>query len=182
MTTLSNKYLKHTWAHPKLTVSQSPISGKGVFAAKNLRKGEILMIWGGKIIPVNKYLSGKYRDETLVQIDENHYLGLTTRDKSDSIDEFLNHSCNPNSWLIDGVTLEARRNINKGEEITLDSVTWDSDENWPYTEDGKCRCGSNNCRKILSPNDYMRADLQKKYAGHFSPYIESKIKNLKKKA
>lgn len=39
----------------------------------------------------------------------------------------------------------------------------------------ECNCGSASCRKILTGGDRRRTDLQEKYKGFFSSYLEEKI-------
>ncbi len=173
--TPNKKYLKHTWVDPRLLVQPSKIHDKGIFSTQSIKKGEVVMIWGGEVVQKSIFDENKYRIQSVIPINEDLYLALPVSDTSESIDEYLNHSCDPSSWLIDEVTVVARRNIKKGEEITLDSATWDSDGEWEYTEEGKCSCNSKECRKILTHNDWKRMDLQKKYKNHFSPYLEKRI-------
>lgn len=169
------KYLKHTWVDPRLSVQPSEIHDKGIFATKSIKKGEVVMIWGGEVVRKSTFDETKYRIQSVIPIDDDLYLALPITDKSESIDEYLNHSCDPSSWLIDEVTVVARRDIKKGEEITLDSATWDSDGEWEYAEDGRCSCGTKICRKILTHHDWKRKELHIIYKNHFSPYLWRKI-------
>ena len=180
---ISEKYLPHTWADPRLEMRPSPIDGKGIFAKKDIRKGELLMIWGGVLIDQEEYTDHweKYRHATLVQIDEEHYIGLLATDTSESIDEYLNHSCDPNSWLMDEVTVVARGDINAGEEVTMDSALWNDDEDEDYSQNGQCSCGSLLCRKKVTPNDWKLPELQKRYEGHFSPFIVRRIQRERRR-
>ncbi len=170
-------YLKHTWTHPAFTVKKSNISGKGIYTSKPIKKGEVVMIMGGELLKSSEEVYDKYKEMSLFLIDDDHELGVPISDPFNGVDEFLNHSCDPNTWLIDEVTVVARRNIKAGEEITLDSSTWYSDttKEWLYSEDGKCYCQSKYCRKVFTYEDWKNKDLQKKYQGHFSPYIQAKI-------
>ena len=43
---------------------------------------------------------------------------------------FTNHSCDPNIWMKDAVTLIARRDIQIDEELTADYALWEGDENF----------------------------------------------------
>ncbi len=179
---MKNKiYLSHTWVDPRVVVKISPIHGKGLFAARPIVKDEMIMIWGGVKFKRTDYVENKYRELTIVPISEESYLGLPISDQSESIDEYLNHSCDPTAWLIDEVTVIASRDIKKGEEITVDSATWNDDHDYSYSDDNICRCGTRLCRKILSPDDWMRPDLQKRYAGHFTPFLAKCIQKLKKR-
>ena len=93
-----------------------------------------------------------------------------------TLDEYLNHSCDANAWLTDVVTLTARRDIEPGEEITLDQGTWNIED--AYIEDRvPCSCGAPVCRGMLTEEDWRRADLQREYAGHFHPLVDALMKS-----
>jgi hypothetical protein len=86
---------------------------------------------------------------------------------------FLNHSCDSNLWFKGAVTLLARRGAEPGEELTIDYALFEADEAfrapWP------CRCGTENCRGTVTGRDWQPADVQARYAGHFSPLLEKWI-------
>lgn len=164
-----------TWADSRLVKKTSKISGDGIFVNNDIKKGEVLMIFGGEIVSKKNLTEKKYRLQTAFPISQDEFIVLPVSNTQDTIDEYLNHSCNPTAWLIDEVTVVARRNIKKGQEITVDVATWDIDEEWLFSDDGLCYCGKKICRKILNPQDYKRPELQKRYKGHFSPYIQNLI-------
>jgi hypothetical protein len=95
-----------------------------------------------------------------------------------TIDESLNHSCDSNCWMEDEVAISARRDIAVGEEITVDSAMWNDDDSEEYTENGECTCGSDLCRHKITAEDWKIPELQKRYAGHFSPFLQMKIDKL----
>src|SRR3989338_1059759 len=103
-------------------------SGKGISANRNFKKNEKIIEFHGKLYK-GKQLSFSYDevDDHYVQIGEELYMG-----PSGGLDDFLNHSCSPNSGLkVAGrkVFLIAIKNIKNGEEITWDySTTMDEDE------------------------------------------------------
>lgn len=169
-------YLRNTWLHSSLVPRPSPIHGTGIFTTTDIKEGDVIMIWGGIVIPQNEYDDTwqKYRNGSVVQISEDYYLGAAIDDEQ-LLDEYLNHSCDPNTWLIDEVTVAARRNISAGEEITLDSATWNDDDEEEYSDDGFCTCGAIICRKRITGHDWKDKTLQEKYKGHFSPYLERKF-------
>ena len=39
----------------------------------------------------------------------------------------------------------------------------------------KCICGAHNCRKTITGDDWRILELQKRYAGYFSDYLQKKI-------
>ncbi len=170
-------YLPKTWVRPGLFKQKSLIHGMGVFTESAIKNGETVMIWGGEVIPQDTYedVWQNYRNGTVVQISEKEYLAAPITD-NESLDESLNHSCDPNTWLVDEVTLVARRDINPGEEITLDSATWNDDDSEEYSDDDLCTCGSPLCRKKILADDWKNPELQQRYKGHFSPYLETRIK------
>jgi uncharacterized protein len=179
----NKKYLSHTWVDPRLTTGVSKINGTGIFATKPIKKGETLIIWGGELVSKKDLDLTKYHAQSLVLIKDDTYLGLPIVDNYQGIDEYLNHSCDSNAWLKDEVTMVARQNIKSGAEITLDHALWDMDTQWDYLSEEvskDCNCGSSKCRKHLTPNDWKILELQKRYAGHFSPYIKKHIQRLNK--
>lgn len=42
----------------------------------------------------------------------------------------------------------------------------------------ECRCGAASCRRVITGQDWLRKDLQEKYAGYFSLYLAEKIGRL----
>ncbi|MCH9023178.1 MAG: SET domain-containing protein [Planctomycetes bacterium] len=54
---------------------------------------------------------------------------------------FLNHSCSPNAFFVDR-ELTALRDIDAGEEITIDYLATESEISKRF----KCECGSKKCR------------------------------------
>ena len=171
-----NRYLKHSWVDPRIEVRTSAVEGKGLFAKEVIKKGEVIEIFGGEIFTVEEEAQGKMRIHTGINVDDGLYLGLPVDSIEESIDEFTNHSCDPSCWLVDEVTLVTRRDINSGEEITMDYGTW-------YVEEGdiwitNCACRTKLCRHTVTGDDWKRKDLQQRYKGHFSPFIERMIAKL----
>jgi hypothetical protein len=70
-------------------------------------------------------------------------------------------------------TLEANRDIKKGEELTADYVLWEADEG--YVSAWECVCHSPNCRHRVTGTDWMIEELQDKYKDHFIPLINRRI-------
>uniref|UniRef100_A0A915HL26 SET domain-containing protein n=1 Tax=Romanomermis culicivorax TaxID=13658 RepID=A0A915HL26_ROMCU len=59
----------------------------------------------------------------------------------------INHSCDPNAWICYDFFINARKFINKGEEITIDYGTFAIVEG--EDNEFECRCGSIDCRRII---------------------------------
>src|SRR3989338_695394 len=108
---MSKDYLKRSWINPKLVSRKSEIHGEGVFANEKIVEGEKLMEFGGEKVSRDKVFSGNYRSRSIWIIDKDIFLALPISDAGESLDEYLNHSCDPNSWLQDEVGLIAKRDI-----------------------------------------------------------------------
>ena len=83
----------------------------------------------------------------------------------------MNHSCNPNAGLQGQITLVALRNIAAGEQICFDYAMSDAHPDF-YLD---CACGTPQCRGKVTGNDWMIPELQERYKGYFSPYIQRQI-------
>jgi uncharacterized protein len=174
-------YLSRTWINPRLVHGESKIHYDGVLVAAPIAAGEKLMEFGGQRITKHDADEGPYRVRSIWAIGEDAYLALPETDTAPSLDENLNHSCDPSAWLEGDVTLVARRDIAAGEEITLDQGTWNFDES-EYTVDAEdCTCGAPACRVRLTENDWQNPELQARYRGHFHPMVEALIAQRNRK-
>ncbi|MHC4799761.1 MAG: SET domain-containing protein-lysine N-methyltransferase, partial [Planctomycetota bacterium] len=106
-------------------------------------------------------------------IGEGLYLANLLGKGEKDLTNFINHSCDPNVWLQDEVTLVARRDIPVGEELTVDYAMFEECENWmpPW----QCRCGSKLCRGRYTGKDWRYEELQDRHQNHFSPFINDRI-------
>jgi hypothetical protein len=86
---------------------------------------------------------------------------------------YTNHSCEPNIAIQGQIVFVAMRNILSGEELTHD---WATTDDLDYEMD--CPCGSPTCRKTLTGKDWLKPELQRKYAGWFCWFIQGKIDSL----
>jgi hypothetical protein len=168
-------YLSRSWISPKLTGGPSCIHGVGVLTKEPVAKGEKLMEFGGLPISREEADGDLYRARSIWLAYDGLYLALPKSDPEPSIDENLNHSCDANSWLADEVTLIARRDIAAGAEITLDQGTWNFDDDEYVWDQPHCTCGADGCRKVLTNDDWQRADVQERYRGHFHPHLQRMI-------
>jgi SET domain-containing protein len=170
-----NKFVKSqtikSWVDPRVVVKSSLIEGFGMFAHETINVGETVIIWGGTIFTQDQIKAGMAKARTASKIDENFYLA-DSNDETDSPDYYLNHSCDPNVWLKDEITLVARRKIEIGEELTADYALWEADSGWELSP---CRCGKVLCRGKVTGNDWQLMELQQNYQGHFTPYLNKKI-------
>jgi hypothetical protein len=172
----SQKIQPQSWNDPRIEVRTSPIHGKGIFANANIQKGETVMIWGGTLFTYEEILAGKALEHSSTAVHEGIYLGHTP-EQGLSTDDYLNHTCDPNIWMVNETTWVARRNIHAGEEITADfAMYWGpEDKEWVQWE---CQCGSPLCRKLFTNQDWQMPELQERYGNHFSSYILESIRLL----
>jgi uncharacterized protein len=170
-------FLSATWYDPRLALGESATHGKGLFAADLIRAGETIMIWGGTLYTrqdLEDIRAGKIKVEEFSYSFVDEDLLLAAPD--DGLDYFINHSCDPNIWIVDEVTVVARRDIQAGEEIRGDYAVWEAEPGYVLE---LCQCGSDLCRQRITGNDWMLPALQERYKGHFLPYISRRIEHLK---
>jgi SET domain-containing protein len=162
---------KLSFISPKTTVRESPIQGRGLFAAEQIAKGEVVCVKGGYIFDRQTLLEVQARlGPAEVQIGENLFIGpLDEREREGSM-IFSNHSCEPNIGVKGQIVFAAMRDIQPGEELTHDWAMTDSDD-----YEMPCNCGARTCRKTITGQDWRRKDLQAKYKGYISSYITEKI-------
>ncbi len=149
-----------SYLSPKTRIARSPIHGRGLFAAKTMRKGEIVAIKGGHVLDRPTLQRVRRRiAESYLQIDDDFYMGAVTGRDVRRNKLFINHSCEPTVGLRGQITFVALRGIKAGEELTYD---WAMEENapadWAMEENSPvmtpCRCGARRCRKILTGRDW----------------------------
>lgn len=167
--------ISHSFLTSKAQIKKSSIVGKGIFAKKKIKKGELICIWDGDLAneKMLKLLSPKEQSYAL-QIYDNFWY-VTFNRKSLEATDFFNHSCDPNIGIKGQVVLVAIRDIKPGEEITFDYSFTEADPKYKF----ECYCGAKNCRKTVTGNDWKIPGFQKKYFDYFSSYIQEKIKKTK---
>ena len=96
----------------KTRIGKSPIHGRGLFASRPIRKGEIVAIKGGHILDrralsrVRRRIAAAY-----IQIDDGFYIGALRSAEVALNKIFINHSCEPNLGIRGQITFVARRAI-----------------------------------------------------------------------
>ena len=146
--------------------------GYGIVAAAPIRRGELICVWGGRIVnraEVDRL--GEVERSYVLQIEDGLFLFAPGPAEHA---EYVNHSCSPNAGFAGQISLVALRNIRPGEEVCFDYAMSESSD---YAE-FDCRCGAPDCRGRVRADDWKRADLQHRYRGHFSPYLQRRIDAL----
>jgi SET domain-containing protein len=152
---------------PLYVVRNSRIHGRGVFAARRIRKGTRIVEYTGERIS-NKEADRRYDDTKM----KRHHTFLFTLDSKTVVDgamktgggdaSFINHSCEPNCEAVitdKKIYIHALRTIEPGTELAYD---------YQYERTGKndaqlekfyiCKCGAPNCRgSIMKPAKKKRS-------------------------
>ncbi len=170
----------NSWLNPNLEKRNSDTQGSGIFAKADIRKDERLAIFGGKIMLIDEmYQIPENMQRYTMQIEERFVLGPACTNPEDA--DFFNHSCDPNSGFKGQVFLVAMRDIKAGEEITFDyGMTVSASVGSDMIFEMDCACGSPCCRKTITEQDWMLPELQVRYKGYFSQYIQDKMEKLNK--
>lgn len=162
---------RETWIHPSIEIKESPLGGKGMFATTDIAQGEKVVVWGGKYTDSEGAEQARQAGMLVMHLDDDLY-SIETRGEDESY--FMNHSCDPNTWVTDAFTLETRRKVANGDELTADYAMWEGED---YVSSWECKCGSALCRHRITGQDWKLKDLQERYKGHFSPLINKFIKS-----
>jgi len=144
---------KLSYINPKVKLLNNGRGGKkekGLFAVKDIKKGEIITISAGIGLPekIVKRLPKSVHKYCYYMENGFFYCSLS-KDKI-SADWFMNHSCHPNAGGVkEAFTARALRDIKKGEEITYNYM--EDYKFWRYRpfRKFKCYCGFKNCKKTI---------------------------------
>ena len=126
-------------------VKKSNIDKRGLYASKNIKPGEKVIEYVGKLIT-------KKQTEEDLKFDNGKAIYLFNINNKYDLDgdftyntaRLINHSCNPNCEVESkGLKLwiSSIRDIKKNEELSYD-YGFSFDENY---KEFPCKCGSNNC-------------------------------------
>jgi SET domain-containing protein len=161
-----------SYISPKAEVRESPIHGRGLFAAEAFAAGEVVCVKGGYVFDREtlRSMPDWYRSAE-IQVAEDLFIGPLAEGEREGSMIFSNHSCEPNVGVRGQIVFVAMRAIAAGEELAHDWATTDDDD---YQLE--CNCGAPRCRGRITGRDWQRRDLQEKYRGFFSSYLAEKIR------
>jgi len=176
---MKKNYLPRTWTDPRIEFRTSHISGDGMFAREPIKKGETVCVVGGIVMTDAEFeaFQATHRLYNSIQIDDHLHL-VEDPEVTRTLEGSMNHSCDSSTWMEDEVTLVARRDIQAGEEATVDYALFTTQSNWML--DTRCHCRLPHCRRIITGDDWRREDVQERYRDHFSPFINRRIEKLMK--
>jgi len=162
-----------SWITPKAAKGgASAIDGQGVHAVEAIAGGEVVAVKGGHIVDGTAVagLPKAIRDSAF-PIAADCFLAALAHGEYDGVMMRVNHSCEPNVGMGGNVVLVAMRDIAAGEELTIDYALFLADPGFAMA----CRCGTAACRGMVRGTDWMRTDLQARYRGWFSWWLQQKI-------
>ena len=111
-----------------LIIKKSKIQGKGIFANKDFKKGEIVLRWTPKRLIKEEADKLTTKQKHYLYQEKNKYFLMQSPEK------YVNRSCNANT-IPENLCDVAVRSIKKGEEITSNY------KNISF----KCKCGAKGC-------------------------------------
>ena len=145
---------------PHLIRKAASSHGYGVFTTQPIARGTHVLTMSGKCMHASQVVEGM----RAMQVDDEVYLveDIAPGDdgsESQYLDNYLNHSCEPNVGFARGdLALIALRDIEAGEELLWDYRTSMNEPGWSLP----CYCGSSQCRgRIQSYCDLPHAWREK---------------------
>ena len=123
-----------------LVIRDAGERGRGLFARRPFRSGETVITMAGDVLTTDALTD----DLMALQVGDGLWLCST----GTNLDDYANHSCEPNTGFAGGdIILVALRDIPAGEEITWDYSTSLDEPGWSLD----CRCGAATCRGVVLP-------------------------------
>ena len=166
---------KKSYLSPKAKKGKSKADW-GIFCVEPISEGELIVDFTngrGKLIDLEQtaklYEQG---NDYMIQVADDKYFAVTNLEELEDVD-LVNHSCVPNCGMQGNFKIVAMRDIEKGEEITIDYAMVENS-----TYELECLCGNEVCRGVVTGYDWKKKYIQDKYKGYFTEYITGKIKAL----
>ena len=137
--------------------------GRGLFAARTFASGERILEFGGPVITLVQTAAKGEAEANPLQFDHDRYFDIGPPAV------FLNHSCAPNTGIIEQRWLVALRDIAAGEELRFDYSTTMHENRWTM----QCRCGEAGCRGLVTDFRLLPPGVQRRYLqlGIVQPFI-----------
>jgi hypothetical protein len=161
-----------SWTSPKARKGiRSTIAARGLFATERIGAGEIVAVKGGHIVTTRQLNDlPDPLPNSAIQIADGLHLVALSPEEYEPVMLFINHSCEPNVGFAGNIVLVAMRDVTAGEELTTDYALFDD-----YDGQMACHCNTASCRRVIDGHDWRRRDLQSRYDGYFSWYLQRRI-------
>lgn len=147
----------------KIYIGRSKIAGRGIFAGEDIKKGEFVTLLKGRLV------RKEYRTKSDLRVGQ-CWVGVKHYWWVDPIFpiRYINHSCEPTLGFKTARRVYALRDIQKGEELTIDYSTVDDVNFWFV----KCTCGARTCRKQVRSVQYLPFKTFKRYLPYIPKYFQ----------
>lgn len=141
--------------------------GTGIFAARNIGRGEVILTFSGPIITFEQAVAMGVNEANALQIDATYYMDLEPPGR------YVNHSCAPNAGIKKHTQLVALRPIRRDEEIRYDYSTTMHEDHWTMP----CQCRAVQCRGTVRDFRSLPARVQQRYLelGIVQPFIVAEL-------
>jgi D-alanine-D-alanine ligase len=148
---ISEGIARHRRSRKPYTMKGNSIAGYGIYANKSIKEGEIIFKGEGRAqrIITRRFVERNWNEDEKLHFRRYAYpvsgelFILWDEDPSEWAPQ--NHCCDPNTGF-DGLNVLAIKNINEGDELTLDYTAFLDENMEPF----QCRCNSANCRGEIS--------------------------------
>lgn len=161
------------WICDDVEVATSPIQGRGLFATQDLAAGTEVVRFGGRLLgdeAIRRLIAESETYIDTLSLDDDLNVVMPGRSPAG----YGNHSCAPNLWWEDPLSLVTRRAVAAGSELTVDYGTITDDEGWSMD----CACGASGCRLVVSGRDWEQQALQVRYGTHWVPGLRRRIRSV----
>lgn len=138
---------------PGLFLTDTSNQGKGVFSTYDIEPKERLMKFCGDLLKLDQIEDFSH----VLEIGDNLFLS-----PSGGIDDFVNHSCNPNCAILyenKQPILYSIKKIVAGEQLTFDYSLSIRHDRTSFD----CSCESSRCRGLVSSFENLNQITKKKY-------------------
>jgi uncharacterized protein len=151
----------------KVKIRKSSIHGKGIFTVKKIKKDEtVFRLIGNKLVIKHKPGCNCQICRMCIEVGKNLWF------YPKSFGRYLNHSCDCSCGIKRGYVV-ALKDLDIGDEITIDYSTTTADRNWTQ----KCSCGNKNCRKMIQSVQFMPKKMFNKYQNYMPAYVRNNYKS-----
>lgn len=127
--------------------------GRGVFAKRDIRRGEVILVFEGALIDFAETKRRGPRECMAIQVGPDRYIDTQPPGV------FANHSCAPNAGIRNDRELVALLDISQDEEIRYDYATTMDEHSFTM----QCRCGVPGCRRVVTDFSELPTDVQQYY-------------------
>jgi hypothetical protein len=161
--------VQQSWLHPLARVRPAGRKGRGIFATEAIPAGTTVCGFGGFVVARDEFdaLEEDLRTHS-IQVDDDLFM-VSLPPYADA--DYINHACEPNCGIIGTTLVVTLRAIDAGEELCFDYAMSDTNDYDEFV----CACDMPGCRKLVTGGDWKLPELQERYRGYFSAYIERKI-------